>query len=678
MQKLSKDQIIEKIQTGQLFECESIDGAFVLKIQEYTPVVCAAVHAGDRLRESLVKFCALSKEERKHEEDPFTDQFIQSMPITLVAKDSRYEYDLNRPISRCIYSRAWGKEVWAKKLSQKERELSIKKHRNFYSVLDALTSKLEAQFGTSLIFDVHSYNAVRISRDTPTFNIGTEQIDLDRWNNVLKYLNSRLEKIVLPNFPVKASFDDVFFGRGYLISHINSRHANTLVIPLEIKKIFMDEATHELFPLLFGELHTQFLHCLTETSAYFMRRFTKKVRVKRTDLLTSKVDTSILKVDKALHSLAKNLETLNYINPTNITQEKKSFFNKKFNYEPEFKYRPLEIDPFLFREQLYRLPVDLIQDPDIQSLYRDVIDGLSTKIDMLVNAGRDNFVYNSLRYYGEPSYDDEKNAEFLLHACDFEVEEEEVISANELVERFKASAKAWGMPCKVELSSKLVAAAMVSNSRKTVLVNRDTKKTETDARALIHHELGVHMATTLNANLQKLKVFSIGLPGNTMTQEGLAILNEYHSGNLPLRRLKRLALRVLAVREMLKVGDFRHTFHFLYEDKKMPANEAFSLAVRVHRGNGFTKDYLYLRGVSEALSLSELADITGLYVGKTGFQYLGVINDLIAREIVSSPKYIPEYLYHSKQSSEILNYLIRSIRTKQGVRKNVLLEKQAA
>ena len=38
---------------------------------------------------------------------------------------------------------------------------------------------------------------------------------------------------------------------------------------------------------------------------------------------------------------------------------------------------------------------------------------------------------------------------------------------------------------------------------------------EKELRALIHHELGVHIVTTVNSEHQILKVFKLGLPGNT-------------------------------------------------------------------------------------------------------------------------------------------------------------------
>ncbi len=662
MQKLSEDNIIQAIQAGELFECEISDGSFSLKVDAYTPVICTAVHAGHRMRSSLVPLCELSEEERLYEEDPLTDQLIQAMPITLVAKDSRYEYDLNRPIANCIYNKAWGKNVWRKKLTAKERAISVAKHQAFYRVLNALVAAIEHRYGAALIFDIHSYNYLRVEKETPTFNLGTEQIDKERWQSIVDLTLEKLGQVELPNMPVMAMENAVFHGRGYMIAHINSRFQNSLVLPLEVKKIFMDELKGEPYPLVMQALSNQFKECLVNISTFFSRRFTHKRRAKKADMLPDKMDPAIIKVDRALYQLAKGLETLHYINPINIPVERKQFFKCNGNYQPQFRYRQLDIDPYQFREQLYRLPVDSIRDPGIQSLYRSVIDSLSEKIDLLVKAGQPDFLYESLKYYGEPNLVDEKNASFLLHAGSFDLDENTDVTTEELVARMKSAAEDWGMSCKVETSAKLVASAMVSNSRKSVMIAKNLQLTETEAQALLHHELGVHMATTLNANTQRLKVFSLGLPGNTLTQEGLAILNEYHTNSMTLKRLQGLALRVLAVKEMLKGNDFRHTYSYLYEEHHMSQDAAFKLALRVHRGGGFTKDFLYLNGVSQALELVKQRDISNLYVGKTGFEHLSLIDEMVERQLVTAPKFIPQYLMKPKQESSVLDYLMGCIR----------------
>ncbi len=663
MLTLSEQEIIRLIEAEECFEAQLADGSFQIKIDDYVPGICTAVHDGHRLRRELWDNCRLNEAERYYEEDPFTGEMISSLPITLVGCDSRYEYDLNRPLSLCVYKTAWGKMVWQRKPGPHHLKRSHDKHRCFYRVLDALVAKLQKKFRACIIFDVHSYNHLRRSDYTPTFNLGTEQIDMERWGGIVNHFCKRLGRIELPHTETEAALNRVFYGRGYLIGHINSRFENTLVLPTEVKKVFMDELSGEPYPLVLNALKEGMKQAITETATYFTRRYTRQSYAQQVHLLTSTIDPALAEVDRQLYRLARGVETLEYINPINIRQEKKQFFARNGNYQPQFSYRQLKIDPYQFREQLYRLPVDAIRDAGIQQLYRKVIDGFAEKIDLLVSIGSDQFLYNSLRYYGEPSEQDVANAQFLLYAPEIaEDEETAYIGAEEMAAYFRDVAADWGLNCKIELSSRIVAAAMVSNARRTLMIRKDARVSQTELQALAHHELGVHMVTTLNALEQPLKVFALGLPTNTLTQEGLAILSEYLSGNMTLKRLQSLSLRVLAVKQMLRHGDFRRTWMYLHEEHGLDRDSAFRIATRVHRGGGFTKDYLYLSGLRDALHCYKQQDIGGLFIGKTGFAFLPIIDELIAREILRAPSYLPGFMQQPRPSSTVLDYLISSIR----------------
>lgn len=661
MQKVSEQILLDKIAKQEAFQYTLEDGSLTLKVEAYAPVICTAVHAGHQFSEKAQAHCLLDEDERYYEEDPHTDQFIQSMPITLVCHDSRYQYDLNRPIATCIYKKAWGKQVWRTALPAKEKQISVIKHQRFYRILDALIQTIEKRYGACLVYDVHSYNFRRHERNLPVFNLGIEQVDMDRWGKVIRHLQRGLNKISITNDKVKAKCNDIFYGRGYMIAHVNSRFQNTLVVPTEIKKIYMNELTGEPHPQVINELSLGIKESFTETAAYFSRGYTKKVKANKTDMLSDVADPVLLKLDKELFKIAKELETLRFINPTNIQQEKKRFFARNTEYQPQFLYRPLNIDTYMFREKIYRLPVDDINDPGIQQMYRDVIDSLAMKIDMLANAGKPQFLYDSLKYYGEPNAEDERHAKFLLHAAEFEPSDVEQLDSQALVNMLIEQAKDMGMRCKVETSANLAAKAMVSNSKKTVYIGKQLSVPIWQAQALVQHELGVHMATTLNANMQTLKVFSLGLPGNTFTQEGIALLNEYLSGNLRLSRLKELALRVIAVKEMLKENNFKHTFSVLTDEYKLTHDDAFKLCVRVHRGGGFTKDHLYLKGFATAVETHKTQDISGLFIGKTGFKYLPLINELMHRNLVQKPTFIPSFVSKPESSSDILTYLVDTV-----------------
>ena len=664
MLTLSEKECIALINKGKCFHAEVENAAFIIKIDEYSPVVCAAIHNGHKLRADLKKNFLLTDRERSYDESPYTADLISSFPIVLIGNDSRFEYDLNKAKTLSTsFKSTKNKQAWQKTLTVKQRSVSHAKHQSFYNVVVALVRKLEQTFKNTIIFDMHTYNYQHIDKASPTFNIGSSQIDMERWGAIAKKFEQQLNKIDLPNMDAYAATDEVFHGRGYLITHISAHFDNTLVLPIEVKKVFMDEKNGELFPLVLEELKAGIKQAMSETSAYFMRKYNKQKSIKNTDMLSSSLAPEIISVDKKLVALCKNVETLNFINPVNIASERKKFHSRKETGTPDFHYKQLNIDPYQFREQLYKLPVNDIMDADIQQMYRHTIDNLANKIDLLTSIGTDDFVYNSLRYYGEPNRQDIANAEFILRAPEIEGEfEESIHDADYAVKYYKEQASKWALNCKIEKSSKLVAKAMVNNEKRLLLINKDALFTRSELQGYAFHELGIHMLTTINAKESQLKVFSIGLAGNTHTQEGLAIFSEYCSGNLTLSRLKTLALRVIAVKYMLAHGDFSKTYQLLMTNYGVSSANAFTLTTRVYRGGGFTKDHLYLKGFRDILNIRKTQNIENLLVGKTGLLDFPVISEMIDRGLITKPTSLFPLEVKHNQPMSILDYLVSSIR----------------
>ncbi|WCE32201.1 flavohemoglobin expression-modulating QEGLA motif protein [Vibrio sp. SCSIO 43137] len=657
------DEMIRMIDREQPFQGLLAGSGCFIKIDEDLPVVCTAIHAGSQMRPELIKQCELSTEERYFEEDPYTDQMIMSQPITLIGLDSRFEYDLNRPKALSTYHKsAWNKQVWKKALSENQRKISHSKHELFYLLYEALITKLESMFRHVIVFDMHSYNHQRIEKASPVFNIGSTQIDMERWGPIVERFTSELKKIPLPNISTTAEVDAVFEGRGYLIAHTNAHFDRTLVLPTEVKKVFMDEQSGALFPLVLESVQIGLKQAFSATSAYFQRKVSAKSRVRRADMLSSQIDTSVLSVDKSLFRLAKKIETLKYVNPTNLVRERARFFAAPRRYKPNYRYRQLPVNANEFKHQLYKLPIDRIADPDLKGLYSDMIDKLSEKVDLLTSVGQDSFLYSSLKYHGRPDTAALKNARFLLYAQELDDDAQPEKEASYAKTLLSEAASRWGMKCKITETASLAAKAMVSSNPPTLFFNSGATYGEKEIARLIQHELGVHMATTLNARMQPISIFRLGLPGSTFTQEGLAILAEFKAGFMSLDRLKILAARVLAVDSMLKEQDFFQTYSYLTEELEIESQLAFNITTRVYRGGGFTKDHLYLAGFVELLHLSESRTLDNLLIGKCSVKYHDLIDELVHRQWLKPP-------FHGFDTTEeenppILDYLIRTLRNR--------------
>ncbi|HCZ9050294.1 TPA: flavohemoglobin expression-modulating QEGLA motif protein [Vibrio alginolyticus] len=377
--------------------------------------------------------------------------------------------------------------------------------------------------------------------------------------------------------------------------------------------------------------------------------------------LNDAISDQLLAIDENLTQLVADIDILSSVNPLNYAQERERFIKNKYSQEPNFQYSITNVDTHSAKRRLYELPLENIQDTQLLRLYADVIQSYADKLDQVNTIGTQEFLYNSLRYYGEPSAKDIANAHFILHLPT--EEEKEPQHDSRAIARFMQNfAQRNGYECEIQVLDGMLANALVSGSR--VKINHAAYITTDELEALAHHEMGVHLLTTLNGRQQPLKVLSLGCPANTNTQEGLAILCEYLSGHFSIKRLRTLALRVLAVESMIKDRDFRHTFMLLKEQYKASDLQAFTTTARVYRGGGLTKDYLYLRGFREVLNAYDKLgdDFSLLLCGKTELKYFELIRSLVSKEIFTQPKFISPALSTPMQTNPIHRYIVSALK----------------
>ncbi len=667
MKVLKVSEIIELIKAKRTFEATTPNNAFTIKVNRYVPYCCTAIHDGNALRKELKEKIALDDYERWFEEDPYTGDFIRSMPITIIGNDSRFEYDLNRSPEDCIYEEAWGKKVWKRKLTVKEKQISLKKHHDYYEVLHALIHKLESLYDGCVVYDLHSYNYQRWEQEVPLFNIGTENIDCAQFASIIDHWMEELKAIELPNITNETKENDVFNGRGYNLISLTNKFKKTLVLATEVKKVYCNELTGEDYPEIVKEIQQNLKQAIINNALIFTQQYTNWNSKASINLLGKNNDPALLKLDKKLFQLVKSFELLAYVNPINSRSEQKKFTRNKFAVEPEFKYSPIKIDPYQLKRQLSQLRTLDITDVSIRHMYESVINSYFDKIDLLANLDTRKFLYNSLRYFGRPSQKDIKNANYLLHlpAIPTEPNKTPIVPMGSVIEQFKTALDDYGIDSRIELSKRVISQVMVLNSQKLIRMRPDAKFTQKQVNAMIEHEIGVHMVTTYNSANQALKIFNLGHPVNTRTQEGLAILSEVLSGNITLSRLKKIAFRVIITDMMCSGANFIECFNYLVNDHAVPSNDAYTIVTRIFRGGGFTKDYLYLSGFVEIMRFwKNDNDLSPLLVGKTSIEFYDTIEEMIGREMIEKPRFITKNFLKTNQKpiGNLYSYIISGLK----------------
>jgi uncharacterized protein (TIGR02421 family) len=155
-------------------------------------------------------------------------------------------------------------------------------------------------------------------------------------------------------------------------------------------------------------------------------------------------------------------------------------------------------------------------------------------------------------------------------------------------------------PIAVVIDPKLTSKASAAARR--IRIRGRSSYTEAEIDQLLEHEAFVHSATALNGRLQPLQAFGLAAPRTTATQEGLATIAELITGSMDLSRLRRLALRIIAVKHVMEGADFVEVFRYFLRAGQSEEESVRSTA-RVFRGGdphgriAFTKDVVYLDGL---------------------------------------------------------------------------------
>jgi uncharacterized protein (TIGR02421 family) len=214
-----------------------------------------------------------------------------------------------------------------------------------------------------------------------------------------------------------------------------------------------------------------------------------------------------------------------------------------------------------------------------------------------------------------------------------------------------------------KLSSKALAGATRIRVRDSAVFS------QLDKDQLLFHEAYVHTATQLNGKKQSnLKSLGLGAPRTTRTQEGIAVLAELITNSMDLNRLRRIALRVIAVKMALDGADFIEVFKYFLEAGQSE-EESVRSAQRIFRGGAvkggvvFTKDAVYLQGLFEVHTFLRVAIrdnrpglVRNLFAGRLTLADAVQFDPLFQKGWLAPPVYIPVWASDLRRLAALLAY----------------------
>jgi uncharacterized protein (TIGR02421 family) len=192
-----------------------------------------------------------------------------------------------------------------------------------------------------------------------------------------------------------------------------------------------------------------------------------------------------------------------------------------------------------------------------------------------------------------------------------------------------------------------------------------------DKDQLLNHEAFIHTATMLNGKKQEnLKCLGLGAPRTTRTQEGLAVTAELATRSMDIVRLRRIALRVLAVQMALDGADFIELFKF-FVSRGQTEEDAVRSTQRIFRGGDvkggvvFTKDAVYLQGLLEINTYMRVAIrhnrpelIQNLFAGRLTMGDAIRLAPVFQNGWLRPPTYVPEWASDFRKLAAHIAYSI--------------------
>ncbi len=420
-----------------------------------------------------------------------------------------------------------------------------------------------------------------------------------------------------------------------------------LLLGLEVPPVYLQPGG-SAFPLFFRRFREGMSRAIRRAVFEFARVQTGTKLADWRALGPREVDPLVWEADRALAEIGAAFDFLLLVSPVNEGEAWQRFRATGFDEPPELRYRLLPMDPDLVKRRLYAIELEKIDDPALAFLLRDRRDELDRKLSMLGERGTPEFLYSSTRLYGPVDDDLHTAAESLLAtvAPPAPVPSGAAVSAADFVAAAEAEFGIYR-----ELDGSFGAEAQIRPdlsgvmvSGHTLLVDERLHLDPARVDALLQHEVGTHLLTCHNGTAQPLRQLARGLAGYDELQEGLGVFAEYLAGGVTPGRVRVLAARVVAARAVERGADFMETFRALRE-RALDPECAFDVAARVHHSGGFTRDAIYLRGLTRLLGyLAGGGELELLYSGKIGFRQLDAVLELRDRGILRPPALLPRVL----------------------------------
>ena len=525
-------------------------------------------------------------------------------------------------------------------------------------LIDRMVEALGREFGAFLIVEIWSApdggksNDPRAPEVSPRFAIrAPKSVALSR---TVEVLSSGLKKIKVMKQSVavdvqreaKVAPPDL----PPLLSRERARELNCSTVGISVPPVYRDPKTGHDYPMLLRTMRRRFGLALRRGIFEFVDGQTTHSPPHYHALGRRAVVKAVWEIDEQLAAVSNTFDFLLQITPVNSNAAWRDFQASNFEREPDFHYLPIPMDPAVLKRQLYKIPIERVEDPALHHLFQQKQEELDRKITMLRDRNTPSFLHGSLQLYGRISDNLIDLAKRILNETSSRSREDakgKSVTPEEFAKQAEAEFAYYrkqhdGFTAKVSVNSK-GAGLMVSRGR--LLINDSATLPASRVNALLQHEVGTHLLTYFNGRAQPFRQLYSGLAGYDELQEGLAVLAEYLVGGLNRPRIRQLAARVIAAHMVSDGATFVDTYRTLDREFDFAQRAAYMITMRVYRGGGLTKDAVYLRGLQRMLEyLAKGGSLEPLFLGKMAAEHIPLVRELQFRKVLHKPPLRPRYM----------------------------------
>ncbi len=410
-----------------------------------------------------------------------------------------------------------------------------------------------------------------------------------------------------------------------------------------------------LYPAIADAMITRVVDAILRSACAFLDDGKGKAPSHYRSLGRSAYLAAALKADRQISEIQSRFDFLLSISPINTSAAMDDFLASKATREPKLHYRPITVDPDAAKRDLYAIDLTSLEDPTLECLLGEKRRELDAQLTMLATRNTHSFRAASMFLYGSIENDLLADAETILLSTAKDPPRGEAIGADEVIAGARALIDQYRIiaPFDAVVEKRHdVSGLMVSGSK--LYVGTDSLMPKRRLRALLAHEVSVHLLTYVNGAAQGLGLFRNGLAGYEGVQEGLGVFAEWAVGGLTRTRLRLLAGRVVAVDAMLAGASFIDCWNLLHRDHGFTRRGAFGITARVFRSGGLAKDAIYLQGLRTVLGLViDGASLEPFWLGKIAVDHIPAIEELLQRKLARPAAVLPAFLADADTSDRI-------------------------